>query len=197
MKYLGTILKRRTAIFWILALFFAIISFLEFSSSNSMDREVSRFENRIHKRQQILDDYISKAIETPDSVFLAFKDFPEDMVIYRYYDDTLQSWLNQLPIANDDIDFFPFGYTINHLNSVSNIPLAYVVELEQYMSLGSAWYIVNRYKKGNMRLVAALLVQTDYPTENNLLKSEINPNFSLQKKFSIVPVTYDESYIVH
>lgn len=197
MKYLGTILKRRTAIFWILALFFAIISFLEFSSSNSMDREVSRFENRIHKRQQILDDYISKAIETPDSVFLAFKDFPEDMVIYRYYDDTLQSWLNQLPIANDDIDFFPFGYTINHLNSVSNIPLAYVVELEQYMSLGSAWYIVNRYKKGNMRLVAALLVQTDYPTENNLLKSEINPNFSLQKKLSIVPVTYDESYIVH
>ncbi|OFY41721.1 MAG: hypothetical protein A2X18_10365 [Bacteroidetes bacterium GWF2_40_14] len=182
-----------------LAILLMIVSFLEFSSSDSMDREVTRLENRIHKRQQILEDFVIKASETSDTLFIDFSDFPEDMIIYRYYNDTLQSWMNQLPIANDDIDKFTFGYRINHLNSkvVTNTPLAYVGVIEQYMSLGSAWYIVRQYKKGNMSIVAALLIQTDYPTENNVLKSEINPHFSLRRQLSIVPVTYDESYVVH
>lgn len=196
-EYLAVLSRKRTEVLWVLSLFFAIFSFLEFSSSDSMDREVAKLEHRIQDRQAVLQDYVNRAMEMPDSVFLSFKDFPEDMVIYRYYNDTLQSWLNQLPIANDEIDFFPFGYQINHLNSVTNMPLAYVNEVEQYMSLGSAWYIVNLHKKGNMRLVAALLVQTDYPTENNLLKSEINPKFKLGRQFSIVPVTFDESYVIH
>ncbi|MFA6334445.1 MAG: ATP-binding protein [Bacteroidales bacterium] len=196
-EFFVKILKRRTTVLWILAFIFAIVSFLGFSSSDSMDREVSHLENRIQSRQKILEKYVQKAMDTPDSSFLAFEEFPEDMVIYRYFDDTLQSWLNQFPIANDDIDFFPFGYTINHLNSVNNTPLAYVNDLEQYMSLGTAWYIVKLYQRGNMRLVAALLVQTDYPTENNLLKSEINPNFELQRQLSIVPVNFDESYVIH
>jgi len=198
-EILVTIMKKRTAILWILAFLFTIFSFFEFSSSDSMDREVSRLEHKIQKRQKILEDFVNKSMETPDSVFLSFPNFPKDMVIYRYYDDTLQSWLNQLPISNDDIYYFPFDYRINHLNSkgVSNTPIAYVRDLEQYMSLGSAWYIVNKYQKGNMSLVAAILIQTDYPTENNVLKSEINPNFSMRKQLSIVPVTYDESYVIH
>ena len=45
-------------------------------------------------------------------------------------------------------------------------------------------------------MLAALLVQTDFPSDNSILRSEINPNFSLSKRLSIVPVTHDESYIV-
>jgi len=198
-KLLSVIIRKRPATLWMLALLLMIVSFLEFSSSDSMDREVSRLESRIHIRQQLLEDFVLKTAETPDSLFIDFKDFPEDMVIYRYYSDTLQSWINQLPIANDDIANFDFGYRINQLNSkgVTNTPLAYTGKLEQYMSLGSAWYVVKKYTKGNMKLVAALLIQTDYPTENNVLKSEINPHFSLRRQLSIVPVTYDESYVVH
>jgi len=198
-EILAIIIKKRIAILWILAFLFTIFSFFEFSSSDSMDRDVERLEHRIQKRQKILENFAFKAIEAPDSVFLSFKDFPKDMVIYRYYEDTLQSWVNQLPISNDEIYYFLLDYRINHLNSkgVSNTPLAYARDLEQYMSLGSAWYIVQKYQKGNLRLIAALLIQTDYPTENNILKSEINPNFAMNKQLSIVPVTYDESYVVH
>lgn len=203
-KLLSSITRKRTVTLWMLALLLMIISFLEFSSSDSMDREVTRLEKRIHKRQQILEDFVLKAMETPDSLFIDFSDFPEDMVIYRYYrdrydNDTLQSWINQLPIANDDINQFTFGYRINQLNSkgVTNTPLAYIDDFEQYISLGSAWYVVRQYKQENMSIIAALLIQTDYPTENNVLKSEINPHFSLRRQLSIVPVTYDESYVVH
>lgn len=197
-EYFDKMLKWRTPFLWIVALILAAISFMEFSTSDSLDREVKNLESTIHKRQQVLEEYSRKAIETPDSVFLEFAELPEDMAIYKFYADTLHSWVNQLPISNDDIDFFPFGYTLNHLTSrgVSNTPLAYIGQFERYLSLGSAWYIVNMYTKNQITVVSALLVQTDYPSDNSILKSEINPNLALSKRLSIVPVTQDESYII-
>ena len=188
----------RTTILWVLMVLMAISSFMEFSSPNSMDREVESLEETIHKRQQVMAQYAEKALEEPDSVFLSFPRLPSDMVIYRYCADTLQSWVNQLPVSNDDIDFFPFGYTLNHLTSrgITNTPLAYLTASEQYVNLGSGWYIVSTYFKSNVSVVAALLIQTDYNSENSVLRSEINPNLSLSKRLSIVPVTHDESYIV-
>ncbi len=192
-------MSRRTTILWLCALFFTIASFLEFSTPGSMDREVARLESVIHKRQQILEQFAVKTLALPENEFISFEDLPEDMVIYRYFDDTLQSWANQLPISNDDIFYFPYGYRINHLNSrvVTNTPLAYLKLVEQYVNLGSAWYIVNVIVKDNQTVVSALLVQTEYPTENSALSNSINPNFYLRRQLSIVPVTFDESYIVH
>jgi signal transduction histidine kinase len=201
-KIFNEVIKRKALVLWILALLFTIVSFLKLSSSGSMDREVASLEDRIHKRQQLLEEYALKALEQPDTLFLYFEDFPEDMVIYRYFNsngiDTLQSWINQFPVSNDDINYYISGYGIGHLNSknLTNTPLAYVTNVEQYMNLGSAWYIVKRYEKDNMKVISALLVQTDYPTENTLLKNKVNPNLSLKEHFSIVPVAYDESYVI-
>ena len=195
-------MARKQSVLWTAALFFIFISFIKISSFDSMDREVEKLEKKIHKRQQILEKYSLMAIEQPDSVFLEFEDFPEDMVIYKYFkdtlfNDTLQSWVNQFPVSNDEIDKYPF-YWMSHLNSksVTNTPLAYVAETEQYMNLGSAWYIVKRYTRDSMSLISALLVQTDFPTENNMLRNSINPRFSVKRHFSIVPVSHDESYVI-
>lgn len=198
-KSIKEILSKKSTVLWIIALILTLASFMEFSSAASLDREVSRLESLIHKRQLILESFARKTLELPNDEFVTFEDFPEDMVIYRYFNDTVQSWVNQLPLANDEIEFFPFGYRINHLSSrvVTNTPLAYLRLVEQYVNLGSAWYVVNVYIKDNQTVIAALLIQTDYPTENAVLENKINPNFSLAKKLTIVPVTYDESYIVH
>lgn len=198
-KSIKEILSRKTTMLWIIALLLTLASFMEFSSAASLDREVSRLETLIHKRQAILESYVLKTLDKPSNEFVTFNDFPEDMVIYRYFNDTVQSWIHQLPLASDEIEFFPFGYRINHLSSrvVTNTPLAYLSLVEQYVNLGSAWYVVNVYTKQNQTIIAALLIQTDYPTENSVLNNKINPNFSLAKKLTIVPVTYDESYIVH
>lgn len=200
--------NKRIAIYWAIVFICAISSFIRYSPVNSVDKAVKDLQERIHKRQQILEDYAKIALETPDSVFLSFKDFPEDMVIYRYYQDTLQSWVNRLPISNDDDVYFSLGYRLQHVNSgsVSNTPLAYAFYSalinnnpgeEQYLSLGSGWYVVKMYIKKDMLIITALLVQTDYPTENSMLKNLINPNLSPKKRLSIVPVTYDESYVIH
>jgi len=201
---LSYIARKRTVLLWICAVITTIASFMEFSPAGSMDREVKRLEKRIHKRQEILESFAKRTLKLPQNEFINFEsELPEDMVIYRYFDDTLQSWANQLPISNDEIGFnFPFGYILNHMNSrvVTYTPLAYLRSsdgVEQYVSLGSAWYIVNIYTSERQVVITALLVQTDYPTENTILKNKINPNFSLSRQLSIVPVTFDESYIIH
>lgn len=137
-KSIKEILREKAIVLWILALLFTLASFMEFSSSETLDREVSRLEGLIHKRQSILESFAHKTLEMPSDKFVSFDDFPEDMVIYRYFNDTVQSWINQLPLANDEIEFFPFGYRINHLNSrvVTNTPLAYLNLVEQYVNLG-------------------------------------------------------------
>lgn len=160
---------------------------------------MDRIENRVQKRLALLHQFAQKAFEIPDDEFIEFPDLPQDMVIYRYRQDTLQSWANQFPISSDDIQSFDYYHRINYLSSrgVTNIPLAYIREGEsQYVSLGSAWYVVDRYSQGSTTVFAALLVQTDYHSDNTVLENQINPNLSVSKQLSIVPLTYDESYIV-
>ncbi len=202
-RIIKEIISKKGRILWVIAAILTFASFLKFSSSGSMDREVEILEKKIHKRQGLLERYSIAALEKPDTAFLRFNDFPEDMVIYRYCRDSLnswflQSWINQFPVSSDDIEQITFAYWISHLNSksVTNTPLAYASDTEQYMNLGSAWYIVKMYMKEDMRIISALLIQTDYPTENTMLKNSINPRFSVKKHFSIVPVTYDESYVI-
>ncbi|MFA6770772.1 MAG: hypothetical protein WCR71_06325, partial [Bacteroidales bacterium] len=142
-KKIKEILKQKAVILWIIALLLTLASFMEFYSATSLDREVARLESLIHKRQAILESFAKQTLDLPDDQFVSFPDFPEDMVIYRYFNDTVQSWINQLPIASDEIEFFPFGYRINHLSGrvVTNTPLAYLRLVEQYVNLGSAWYV--------------------------------------------------------
>lgn len=196
---------KRESILIIVSLILIFISFIEFSSSFSIERKVKNLESRIQNRQVILEKYAKKALEGPYTKFLEMPDLPDDMVIYRYCADTLQSWVNQLPISNDDIDYYSFGYRINYLSSrgVANTPLAYLSLDEQYVNLGSAWYIVkvlskelNSVSREKIIVISALLVQTDYRNENSKLRNEINPKFRLSKNLSIVPVTFDESYVV-
>ena len=190
--------KKDILFLWIVAFLLVLFSFMEFSSSESMRRRVEALEKRIHRRESVLQAYVAKVLDAPHSEFVSFKDFPEDMVIYRYFDDTLQSWINEFPISNDVIDFYSPAHRMYHMNSraVPYMPLAFLNQPEQYVSLGSAWYIVNIDKRYNQTVISALLIQTDYPTENSVLVNKTNPKLSIRSGLSIVPVTHDESYVV-
>jgi len=193
------IMKRGIALLWVTALLFIGLSFIEFSSSASIGREVALLEKKIHGRQDILEKYREKTMKAPFSEFVRFDDFPEDMIIYRYFDDTLQSWINEFPIADDNTDFYSFAHSLYHMNSrsiVANPPLATLLAEEQYINLGSAWYIVNKSSKFNQTIISALQIKTDYPTENSALVNRINPALHSGKNLSIVSIAYDESYVV-
>ena len=52
---------------------------------------------KIEKRMALLDKYIDQALHTDKNTWMELKGLPEDMVVYRYVEDSLQSWANQFP----------------------------------------------------------------------------------------------------
>ncbi len=193
------ILKRyRTTVACILMAFCISISFLINPSQKTTVNEASKLERKIQHRQQVLEDYVSQAMAAPVDKWLDLKEFPDDMVIYKYNADTIQSWLNEFPINNDEVDVIPMWYRLHYMNSRSlfNTPLAYLTEREQYVNLGSAWYVVKVYRQERVKIIAGLLIKTDYLSDNTVLVSKINPNFDIDRKLTLSPVNFDEGMVV-
>ena len=194
----AALLGSRTVVLLSLAALLLLVSFIAVPSGAALENYTEQLEKRIHARQQILQEYVDKAMDAPVNEWLKFEDFPSDMVIYRYNADTLQSWVNQFPVANDEVDVLTLWYGINHLNSRSlyNAPLAYLSETEQYVNLGSAWYVVKVYRKGLAKIISGLLIKTEYLSNNTILASKINPQLEIKERLNLTPVTFDEGYVV-
>lgn len=180
-----------------LAVLFICLSYI-IPDGENLKREVELLEDRIQDRQEILHHFVQEAAAIPITNWMDLEDFPEDMVLYRYHEDTLQSWINQFPISNDEVDVLNMWYRINHLSSRNqfNTPLAYLSEREEYVNLGSAWYVVKVYIVGRTKIVSGLLVKTDYLSENSLLVNRINPEFGIKRKLILSPLSFDEGYVV-
>lgn len=191
-------LKHRTSVLCIGAALFLILSFVVTPGSESLYKDVAKLEKKIQHRQDILENYALQALDIPVDKWMEIDGFPEDMVLYRYNEDTLQSWVNQFPISNDEVDIRPLLYRLHYLSSRSlyNTPLAYLGTQEQYVNLGSAWYVVKVYMKERVKLITGLLVKTEYLSNNSVLVSRINPNLGIKRKLSLTPVTLDEGLVV-
>ncbi|MEG0890697.1 MAG: ATP-binding protein [Bacteroidales bacterium] len=187
-----------TWVFFGITLVLLALSFVVTPKSSTLHNDVNKLEKRIQQRQEILEEYASKAIAYPVDEWIEFNDFPEDMVIYKYNEDTIQSWVNQFPISNDEVDILPLWYRLHYLNSRSlfNTPLAYLGAQEQYVNLGSAWYVVKVYRKDRVKLVTGLLIKTEYLSNNSVLVSKINPKLGIKRKLMLAPVTFDEGFVV-
>ena len=199
LRYVGMWLHgHRSAVLFGLALVLAVLSYFVAPRGIEIQKEAAKLEKKVHSRQHILQGYVQRALEIPVDEWMRFDDLPDDMVIYRYNADTLQSWANQFPVANDEVDVLTLWYRINHLNSRSlyNAPLAYLTEQEQYVNLGSAWYVVKVYRKDAIKVISGLRIKTEYLSNNTILASRINPQLEVDRRMSINPVTFDEGTVV-
>lgn len=192
------LMRHMTAVLFALAVLLAVLSCFSVPSGIEIHKEAARLEKKVQARQEILRGYVQQAFEIPVDEWMRFDGLPDDMVIYRYNADTLQSWANQFPVANDEVDVLTLWYRINHLNSRSlfNAPLAYLTEQEQYVNLGSAWYVVKVYRKDAVKVISGLLIKTEYLSNNTILASRTNPEFDVKKRMNITPVTFDEGAVV-
>lgn len=194
----GIVKRYRTLFACVVTALLFSFSFIITPGHKSVEKEAAKLERKIKQRQQILEKYVYKAMETPVDQWLELEGFPNDMVIYKYHADTIQSWVNQFPINNDEVDVIPLWYRLHYMNSRSlfNTPLAYLGEREQYVNLGSAWYAVKVYKSERVKIIAGLLIKTDYLSDNAVLVSKINPHLGVDKKLALSPVNFDEGRVV-
>ncbi|HIZ86937.1 MAG TPA: GHKL domain-containing protein [Candidatus Coprenecus pullistercoris] len=193
-RYISTHL---ISVLWVLALCCFFLSFFQFTPTSS-ERRAERAERLLHKRESILQVFVDKALETPADEWLRFNGFPEDMVLYRYVDDTLQSWINTFPIINDGIGIPSSWYRIHDMRNrnIFNTPLAFLKDSVQYVNLGSKWYVVKVYDRDGMHVIAGIEIMETYASASPVLKNTCNSQIGLNDRYAALPPFIDDASVV-
>ncbi len=141
---------------------------------------------RVERRIAILDRYMEKAMKTDPEEWLQLKGLPEDMVVYRYVEDSLQSWANQFPIRSDDIRERTLVQRLGDSRSDSTSPLAEVGGNLSYLNLGPKWFLVKQTVEQDCRVIAGLEIVNELQTGSF---NGINRNLLTGEQYSIEPIT--------
>jgi len=190
MKELKTYIKENgSTICVIMSLLLLFFSLLINTSSSNTGHVAARTGRKIEKRIEILDRYIDEALESDRNEWLTLKDFPDDMVLYRYVYDTLQCWSNQFPVGNDDISSkLVFQKLWSHNASLSS-PLSDAGEEIKYMNLGPKWYLVKSASDGiNCKVIAGLEIKNSLIENLQKAYNGVNRHLDLPGKFTIIHI---------
>ena len=174
-------------------------SFIKEDPVQRMESQSRTLEENLHKREKILDRYCSDVLSGTASL-KDEADLPEDMVIYHYKGDSLHCWINQFPIANDNIEADLSYYRLHHLQGTDQAyisPLAYLSGDQSYTSLGSGWYFVKTFRQGEDYLIGAICIKREYVQESLSYANEVNPKLKLDSKYTTAPLSDDGSATVH
>jgi signal transduction histidine kinase len=149
---------------FLVSLFFLVlfITYSAFINDKNYSKESSKFQQTFLEEENKLNDYLKRKIkllkvENLDSLKANSKDKTFNLHVYR--NDSLIFWnTNTLPILRfADIHFPSDG----------------IIKLQ------NGWYYSKIKKYTNLSLVASFLIKHEYPYENDYLKSEFAPKFSL------------------
>lgn len=160
----------------------------------STDAAALRVGGNAERRVRLMDKYIREAADVPEDEFLHIDGLPQDIVIYRYVNDSLQSWCNQFTEINDDISsrlIFPrVTNTPNRLFS----PLAKAGEALTYINMGPKWYLVKTVSPNDRTtLIAGLEIKNTLVERSLRGRSGINPKLHLRAgNYNIVPLSEDD-----
>lgn len=183
--------KRASSIAILLALGFFILSLLVNTASGNSDKVAAKVSQRLERRMDILERYMSEALATDHRKWLDLEGLPEDMVIYRYVYDTLQSWNNQFPVINDDIGSRLIFHRLSNLKGGLSSPLADVEETPGFINLGSKWYIVYYVTDYvSCKVIGGLEVENTFYTDVNSSENGASPVLKIPARFSIKTLDY-------
>ena len=169
----------------------AVILFVAISGiRNSMDlsRNARQVQHRLEERLALMDVYMQEALQEDHSLWMDLNGgVPEDMVIYRYCSDTLQSWCHQFPIRNDDISEKIMIPVIVNPGIGQGSPLLQISSETAFVNLGNSWYLGKSVEDGDCRIVAGLWI-IDIDAHSS--QSRINERLRLGERVSVMPLDY-------
>ena len=169
------------------AVAFFIAAFINSRLYNSSGMAAGRMGRIIDKRLAILTTYVGEAMAQDPNGWMKLDRLPEDMTVYRYVDDTLQSWCNQFSTENDDISrrmlVERFTDTRNSLVS----PLLGTDTTWSYINIGPKWYIARNFPYGETGLMIAGL-EIKNPLDEGSINA-VNPRLKLHESFALHPIS--------
>ena len=167
------------------AVVFAVSLFSGNRRSN-VEGAAEELGEKMERRMALLDKYIDQALHTPLTEWMDLEKLPEDMVVYRYVDDTLQSWANQFPIRNDDIRPRTLVQRLGDSRDNLTSPLSDVPEHLIYANHGPKWYLEKAVQGDGCKVIAGLEIVNELQAGS---LNGINRHFRLDARYSIRPIS--------
>ncbi len=175
----------------VLALTLFILSMAGNNAGSDTEEAAREVASRIEKRLRILDEFIIKADKSDAGALSLPEDLPDDMVIYRYVNDSLLSWNNQFSTLNDDISSRLVFYRLTDRRASLTSPLAEAAEEVSYMNIGPKWYLVKSVlKDGNQKIIAGLEIKNTLIDDARRNENGVNPRLKLKGRYSILPLNH-------
>ena len=159
--------------------------------AESAARDLGR---RIEVRLDILDTYVQTALEADPSDWLPLDGLPEDMVVYRYVEDTLQSWAHQFPLLSDDLRPRTVIQRLGDARSALSSPLTQVTDRLSFVNYGPKWFLVRLVKGEGFQLIAGLEMMNELRAGS---MNGVNRRFSLADGYSLQPLSSGVGVPVH
>ena len=182
------ITKRLPLLILFLAFSLFMLSMVGNSSENETAGIAEKTQTRLEKRLARLGHYAMRSMNEDEDGCL--EGLPDDMVIYKYENDSLKFWSNQFPIMNDDISS---RLSVQRLTTYSNrasSPLSDVTEEISYMNLGPKWYVVKAYEDGNgVKVIAGIEIKNNLIEEISASENGTNPHLGIGGRYSVEPIT--------
>ena len=184
------IIKKFPLICLVLSLVIFILSLANIGGTGNLERVVSRTEDKAKQRIEALDELIINTLSSDPEEKLEPEEIDDDLVIYRYVNDSLVFWNNQLPILNDDISRKMVFHRLSPIDNRIESPLADVKKELSYMQIGTKAYLI-KLQDGIWNDTAIAGIEL----VNSL--GEINPALKLNTPFSVQPLSYNGGAVVN
>ena len=149
--------RRHLSIFCLAVAFLLLaVSFLSPRTKSDSKLVARRVESVLARRLRTLDDFAEKAFALPVDQWMDLGQVPEDMVVYRYVGERLQSWSNQFPVVSDDIVRRPY-VTRYRRRGIIQAPFVDLNSYYTYIKLSAQdSYLVRRADKGLVTVVVGI-----------------------------------------
>ena len=178
---------------FIISMVLFLLSMLEIFSNSHTDAIAERTSKRIESRLAILEKHVSHTHESPLDQTVPPHALPEDMVIYRYVNDSLKSWNNHFSLINDDISVKLEIPKLTSRRSRLVSPLNDATDSFSFINLGPKWYLIKTYDYGHgEEIIAGLEIQNKLIVDHFKSGNGVNPYLDLSDRFSILPLHHTE-----
>ena len=177
--WLGAVLITAAACVFVAASFFT-------GGRSNVELAAEEMGAKVEKRIHILDHYIEKGLHADVTAWMELDGLPEDMVVYRYVEDTLQSWANQFPIRSDDIRPQTLVNRLGDSRSNFSSPLKDVSEELRYVNHGPKWYLEKKVQGDGCAIIAGLEIVNELQAGS---LNGINRHFGTSQHYTVRPLS--------
>lgn len=192
------IYERLPLVIFILSLALFLLSLAWNNSDENTERIARAAKSRIEKRLNQLDLYVERAFDSKNEGHHCLEGLPDDMVIYKYENDSLKSWSNQFSVLNDDISNRMVFQRLTNLKNRIVSPLTGITEELSYMNLGPKWYLVKMVEgENNDKVIAGIEIKNTLIDDISRNDNGVNKYLKIPARYTVIPLNNSGGTTIH